>query len=147
VRRLNRLTSLLSSVVAVAPSNAAELLVPDRRHVLEQLQDITTNLQYYGARHLRYAQDDLREQAEVLDERLKQFLDSLHVGLKNHRQLLEALNPGAILRRGYAIVRHNGRVVRSSRALSAGAIIEVQLATGNFAAAIKHTNQSKDTPT
>lgn len=138
------LAELAADARASTPSNAAELLVPDRRHVLEQLQDITTNLQYYGARHLRYAQDDLREQAEVLNERLTQLLDRLHVGLKGYQQLLEALNPGAILRRGYAIVRHDGQIVRNSRTLSAGAIIEVQLATGNFAAAIKRTHGSKD---
>ena len=117
--------------------------MPDRRHVHDQLQSITTTLQYYGTRHLRAAQDDLQDQTEVLDERLKQLLDQLQATLKSSIQLLNALNPTAILRRGYAIVRHDGQLVRSSYALHTDAMIEVQLANGNFAAVVKRINRSK----
>jgi exodeoxyribonuclease VII large subunit len=141
------LAELAADSRASTPSNAAELLVPERRYIHDQLQTVTTNLQYYGARHLHYAQDDLAEQAEVLDERLKQLFSQLQLAFKGYQQLLDVLNPAAILRRGYAIVRHDGRTVRSSRILSAGAMIEVQLASGSFTAAVKRTNGSKGTST
>jgi exodeoxyribonuclease VII large subunit len=137
------LAELAADRRASTPSNAAELLVPDRKHIQEQLQDVTANLQYYGARHLRFAQNDLQEQVGMLNDRVRQLLLQVEITLKNHTQLLEALNPAAILRRGYAIVRHNGQLVRSNRLLRNGVMIEVQLATGSFAATVNDSNRLK----
>jgi exodeoxyribonuclease VII large subunit len=140
------LAELAADRRASTPSNAAELLVPDRRHVLEQLQVAAISLQDYGARHLRHARSDLGEQAEALDEQVTQFLNQFKATLKGHHQLLEALNPSAILRRGYAIVRQGDQAIRSSAMLKAGAMIDVQLATGSFAATVEHINKAKGTP-
>jgi len=137
------LAELAADRRASTPSNAAELLVPDRTSVLEQLQVLATNLQYYGARHIQQARDDLREQSEVLNLRLTRILQLLQAAISGNRQLLEALNPAAILRRGYAIVRHEGQSVRSSRMLKTGAMIEVQLAAGSFDAAVNSIHSPK----
>ncbi|MDP9129320.1 MAG: exodeoxyribonuclease VII large subunit, partial [Candidatus Binatota bacterium] len=58
------------------------------------------------------------------------------LAIKNRAQMLEALNPAAILRRGYAIVRQGGRPVRGIKALSAGGIVDVQISDGAFTAAV-----------
>ena len=137
------LAELAADRRASTPSNAAELLVPDRTQVLEQLQAIAADLQYYGARHLQQARNDLQEQSEALEQRLIRILELLKASIGGNRQLLEALNPAAILRRGYAIVRHDGQTVRSSRILKAGAMIEVQLAAGSFDAAVKSISSPK----
>lgn len=137
------LAELAADFRASTPSNAAELLVPDRRQAQDQLKSVISDLQYYGARHIRYAKDDLNEHREGLNKLLKQVVGHLKITLKSYLQLLEALNPSAILRRGYAIVRQGDHVVRSSDSLQTGAIIEVQLASGGFAAVVKHTNRSK----
>jgi exonuclease VII large subunit len=41
------------------------------------------------------------------------------------------------LRRGYAIVRHNGQALRTARGLQSGNIVDIQLAGGTFSAAVK----------
>ena len=137
------LAELAADRRASTPSNAAELLVPDRRHAFEELQTITTSLQYYGARHLTLAHDDLHEQTEKLNERLMQLLNQHLTEIKNYSQLLDALNPTAILRRGYSIVRYRGKTVRTAASLQAGAMIDVQLASGSFTANVEHINRSK----
>jgi len=45
-------------------------------------------------------------------------------------QRVEALNPDRLLRRGYSITLHEGRVVRDPRQLSAGDMIETRLEKG-----------------
>jgi exodeoxyribonuclease VII large subunit len=58
--------------------------------------------------------------------------------------LLEALNPEAILRRGYAIVRQkDGRLVRTARAVAGGAIVDVQLSDGRFAAEVTEVDKEQ----
>jgi exodeoxyribonuclease VII large subunit len=138
------LAELAADRRASTPSNAAELLVPDRRHILVQLHADTTNLQDYGARHLRYARSTLGEQAGMLNEQLTQVLNRLHVATSGYAQLLEALNPGAVLRRGYAIVRRGKQAVRSADMLQTGAMIDVQLATGSFSATVESIKGTKE---
>ena len=45
-------------------------------------------------------------------------------------QRVEALNPDRLLRRGYSITLHEGRVVRDPQQLSAGDMIETRLEKG-----------------
>ncbi len=137
------LAELAADRRASTPSNAAELLVPDRRHVLEQLQADVISLQDYGARHLYSARNALDEQTAALDGQFTQFLNRLQLVMKGHAQLLEALNPAAILRRGYAIVRRGKQIVRSPDALQVGAMIDIQLASGSFAATVDRIKGTK----
>jgi exodeoxyribonuclease VII large subunit len=126
---------------ASTPSNAAELLVPDRLHIQKELHTITQNLEYFSGRHLSLARGDLIEQAATLNQRLVTITSQLKGALNGQKQLLAALNPDTILRRGYAIVRQNGRVLRSSQGLPVGAMIDVQLADGGFSATVEHSKR------
>lgn len=130
------LAELAADQRASTPSNAAELLVPDRVQVRSALQSLAENIQSYGDRHLHLAKTGLKEQEKELDHRLDEMIMRAIVAIKNHTQLLEALNPEAILRRGYAIVRSAGRALRSTSALQTGDIVDVQISNGGFTATI-----------
>lgn len=51
--------------------------------------------------------------------------------------LLSALSPEAVLRRGYSITRVNGKAVRDTASLSPGDEVETRLAVGKFVAVVK----------
>ena len=65
--------------------------------------------------------------------------------LANSQNLLEAYNPRAILKRGYALVRHQGTVVRSAQELTAGVIVDIELADGHAQAAVTKEAHGKST--
>ncbi|MDB5185399.1 MAG: Exodeoxyribonuclease 7 large subunit [Candidatus Saccharibacteria bacterium] len=128
------LAELAADLRASTPSNAAELLVPDRLSVQAELAEAARQLDYYGAAILRGAQDELLaladELAEITDDRLQREARNL----QDQSRLLSALNPAAILRRGYAIVRTDGRALRSVAQLKPGQPLSLQLADGRAAA-------------
>lgn len=130
------LAELAADARASTPSNAAELLVPDRKHVLAALKDDSRQLEQRVRLQLQTARSGLGQQASLLTERLEYLVVRGKDELENRRQLLQALNPEAILRRGYAIVRSQGRTLRSTRRLKSGAIVEVRLADGRFRASV-----------
>ena len=130
------LAELAADRRASTPSNAAELLVPDRAEVAQALQTAAVQLRQAGRRQLQAAHQDLEHQTEVLGQTLKHILQQASTALDNQSRLLEALNPGAVLRRGYAIVRQAGRPVRSSAALQSGGIVDVQISEGGFTATV-----------
>jgi exodeoxyribonuclease VII large subunit len=78
----------------------------------------------------------LAESGTRLAGRLDLVLGQGRSELESSFELLQALNPEAILRRGYAIVRREGKSLRTAKRLRTGAIVEVQLADGRFRAGV-----------
>jgi exodeoxyribonuclease VII large subunit len=132
------LAELAADRRASTPSNAAELLVPDRAQVRAALATAADRLQQAGRRQLQSARAGLREQSIGLEQGLTRIFDRATTTLSNQSQLLAILNPRAILRRGYAIVRWDGAVVRSTAALSPGGIVDVQISDGGFSATVNN---------
>ncbi len=137
------LVELAADKRASTPSNAAELLVPDRRHILANINQEATWLERQVTELIRAERGALETQAETLSQRLETLLARAKTALQNHKLLLNALNPEAILKRGYAIVRHAGRPLRSSKRLATGAIVDIQLIDGRFSAAVTQPKPEK----
>ncbi len=133
------LAELAADQRASTPSNAAELLVPDRKQVISALASDLITLQQAGQRQILVAKTALKIERTELDQRIEYQFSRLKESQKSSFVLLNALNPEAVLRRGYAIVRSGKRAVRSTKQLASGAIVEIQLADGRFKAQVAKT--------
>ncbi len=122
------LAELAADVRASTPSNAAELLVPDKRTVLDTLSAASGRMHdavydYVVLEHSRL--EDFVSDATTAIERL---LEQKHRNLTQAQQLLQVLSPQAALRRGYAVVRSDsGAVVRSATDAPVGAIVHIEV--------------------
>lgn len=137
------LAELAADRRASTPSNAAELLVPDRAHVLAQLQASGRQLHQSGQVLLQSAHRQLETNQQALQAQVELRLRMQRELLHNRRQLINAFSPTAVLRRGYAIVRKDGHVVRDGHELIQNAIVEVQLADSQFSASVQDVKLSK----
>lgn len=133
------LAELAADRRASTPSNAAELLVPDRRHAVKELKDDAVQLEKCIRLRLQDSRGGLDTRAVSLSELTRRLIGRGREDLENRRQLLQALNPEAVLDRGYAIVSLDGRTLRSTRRLKSGAIVDVRLADGRFRAGVTET--------
>jgi exodeoxyribonuclease VII large subunit len=130
------LAELAADVRASTPSNAAELLVPDRGAIQARLADYTNQLQRAGQLQIRAAHDSLTEQRDQLDLSLDRLLFDRRRRLETSRQVLAAFDPAAILRRGYAIIRQGSKTIRSGRELQVGVTISAELADATIGATV-----------
>lgn len=99
------LADMVADVRAATPSNAAQIVVPDRR-------EFVSNLHHMMSRVLSRMESIIDERCRDARERLRlgwSLLDSRADLLLNQvvttRQVLAAYDPRAVLERGYAIVR------------------------------------------
>ncbi len=138
------LAELAADQRASTPSNAAELLVPDRKQVISALASDLITLQQAGQRQILVAKTALKIERTELDQRIEHQFSRVKDSLNSSNQLLNALNPEAVLRRGYAIVRSGKRAVRNTKQLASGAIVEIQLADGRFKAQVAKTGEIHD---
>jgi exodeoxyribonuclease VII large subunit len=100
---------------ASTPSNAAELLVPDRRTIATELKHVTKQLTQYIDQQLLHERQVLGLQKESLSKLAHGYIDDARRHLDSALKLLRALSPTAILKRGYAVVRSNNAVVTAKK--------------------------------
>jgi len=128
------LAELAADQRASTPSNAAELLTPDKREVVAGLKSARQNLSRSLTQSVRTSRQALIQYRRELSQETLHALGRQKQRLKLHGQLLELLNPAAILRRGYAIVLDTTtkRVIRSAKGVSVGQAVDIQLHDGTI---------------
>jgi exodeoxyribonuclease VII large subunit len=137
------LAELAADQRASTPSNAAELLTPDRTVVLARLKDMRVTLHDELREIVASKQDWLRQQKAELDRSLRASFETAQFRLRALRQLLEAYNPTAALQRGYALVRADGQVVKRVQDLHIGGSVDVELQDGVATATIQNIERRK----
>lgn len=104
------LADMVADVRAATPSNAAQIVVPDRREMARSLRQLVarvlSRMESIIDSHRREASDMLRLGWSLVDSRI----DLLQSQLVSAQQVLSAYDPRAVLERGYAIVRGEASV-------------------------------------
>jgi len=155
------IADFVADLRAPTPSAAAELAVPDRRDLIDHVQDLRADilsdieaiLNSHGMylngliralKNLspRSSLDSQRQYVDRLHERMDRavtsYLQQLGAKLEFSQARLVAISPISTLARGYAIVKKkDGRIVRSIQAVEPGDRIDVQLADGDIEATVE----------
>jgi exodeoxyribonuclease VII large subunit len=153
------IADFVADLRAPTPSAAAELVVPDRKAVLdtlrnywytmhENVQDVVNSrkerirnlLQSYS---FNRPLDLLRQYSQRVDELERSMTSAmthrfsiLKARSESLRHQLVALDPTLVLRRGYAIVRKEGRVVSSRHALKSADEISITFHDGSVSSRV-----------
>lgn len=111
------LADLAADVRAATPSNAAQILVPDRREVLYYIQHKVNSLTAKLDQALERHKDETRQLVDKAYQLVERKYETYEEGLKNMKSLIRQLDPRLVLKRGYAIV---------TGSLSAGSVITIE---------------------
>jgi exodeoxyribonuclease VII large subunit len=131
------LAELAADQRASTPSNAAELLVPDRQAVLAGLRQHRTHLLHGVERVVHHAHEHISSSRQHLAVTAERLVGRERDQLALRRQLLQAFDPQAALRRGYALVKRGEAVVRSGTELAPGETVALVLQDAQATAVIK----------
>jgi exodeoxyribonuclease VII large subunit len=150
------IADFVSDLRAPTPTADAELAVPNRTdlqavlpevkaRIMRAVQGFVTDHRWQlgrldGRLASRSPQGRIRSDRQQLDEMLYKVntavahtLQLLQLQLRGYEQRLSALNPEAVLSRGYALVRlQNGEIVRSINQAVANHLLQVQVSDGDF---------------
>jgi exodeoxyribonuclease VII large subunit len=123
------LAELAADVRASTPSNAAELLVPDRTRELAGLRETRAALSQSLSGAVAHGRIQLKHMTQSLQYAARIPFERLRSRLQSYQQVLELLNPKAVLARGYAIVRdQDGSVVRTAATAKQATRLAVEFA-------------------
>lgn len=153
------IADFVADLRAPTPSAAAELVTPDRAEFRAQVAALRSQLVAAITDHVRDRRAALQSQSRALAHlspqqqlaNLRQRADDLisqaTSAISHHLQLrrarltgalarLDALNPLAVLQRGYAVVRREGQLVHSVSQVSPGDRLSVHVSDGEFEAKV-----------
>lgn len=128
---------------ASTPSNAAQLLVPDKKHELAVVKEYQKTLSVALDSYVKEIKRNLQEARQDLTVKVERIFESAHQTLKTEKRLLEHINPQKILQRGYALVYADGKLIRSVRGQKTGHSVELKLQDGSLGASITSINKSR----
>ncbi|CAN5398184.1 exodeoxyribonuclease VII large subunit [soil metagenome] len=111
------LSDLVADVRASTPSNAAQLLVPDRNEIIRAVRYQVRSLLPRVENAIEQQSVEVKTSLSEILQRTNQHIDHYRDKLTSIRSVLTQLNPQKVLERGYALLRGNQRV---------GDIIEVE---------------------
>jgi len=149
------IADFVADLRAPTPSAAAELVVRDRTELLEDIGNlcytmrgaIDTQMSSFRERvaslltsySFNRPRDLVREFSQRVDEidrslgvSFNHIARTAHQRYDSLRYHLQALNPHGVLKRGYSIVRKEGRIVSSARLLHRGDEAEIQFHDGTI---------------
>jgi exodeoxyribonuclease VII large subunit len=159
------IADFVSDLRAPTPTAAAELATPNRIDLLVSLQDLLARngralqTRLINARwvlnqtenqlHLHSPQTRIRSDRQRLDELDRRAISAIRYRLKLQiseisglQQRLAALNPLAVLARGYAVVTgSDGQAVRSTQQVHPGDQVQVRVSDGTFDARVEKQNE------
>ena len=131
------LCDLAADARASTPSSAARLVVPDLDELGQALDRAREGLARGSRRVLERACLGLERSHERLRRAPLLLVERRRATLEQAAGRLRALSPRATVERGYAIVRSDGRLVRSVEVVSGGDAIAIEVADGSFAARVE----------
>ncbi len=154
------------------PTAVAEFLISGLRSYEEQVMNVFNRVRRQSERMLkdeRHKFDSLTRSASYIPLRISAVhtnrLSVIRSGLESraaralvreqHRtgameQAIKHLDPANVLKRGYSITRHKGKVLRSAAALKKWAVIETKLSSGEVTSIVqdrKETGKSEQRQT
>ncbi|MCL2280502.1 exodeoxyribonuclease VII large subunit [Candidatus Saccharibacteria bacterium] len=129
------LVDLVADVRASTPSNAAEILIPDKREILSQINFCLQRMLDAAAENFSRASEKTRRDFREIAAHTTKILTLDEQKFKLLHATFLAFNPREILRRGYAIVRDlAGRIIAES---AIGDMIQIETRTAIIDAEVK----------
>jgi exodeoxyribonuclease VII large subunit len=126
------LADMAADVRAATPSNAAQLLVPDKNEIIRSVRHRVTIMLPRAAQAIERGQQNVRTSLEEALAAIHRRYEQYENNLRHSRQVLGELDPRKVLARGYALVRGD---------VAVGKLIEIEKSDILIKAEVTHVNK------
>lgn len=131
------LAELAADVRASTPTNAAQILVPDRQYVIGENNGVVEAVGERMLFDISRLKEGYSQSLSKIDEKITDLIRSIKRDLVSKSQLLNARDPRSALKAGYAIVRgDDGGIVSDISKIVIGDIIDIEFKRGKIRAKV-----------
>lgn len=131
------LAELAADLRASTPSNAAELIFPDKKEEYRRLILRAKALDELLYSTIEHKKSTLSQHKETLVRTVQYVLDQKAEQLAHARSLLKSMHPSSSLKRGFALIQKNGKLVSSKKQLAVDEQFIVTLQDGDIVSRVE----------
>lgn len=137
------LADLAADVRAATPSNAAQLLVPDKREILVGLDREERRMLSSLSRAYQQIQKHVADIEVDLVTTIRDTYETTSQIFSRTQAVLTQLDPRRALNRGYAIARLGSTLVRSASQVKVGDALNIELKDAIISSGVTHVTNKK----
>ncbi|GAB3493395.1 exodeoxyribonuclease VII large subunit [Spirosoma knui] len=126
------ITDLLCHESVKTPTKAAAFLIEHNRSFEEGFFQLRDRLTFAAREALQTAREELDSETERLRFVTYNYFRERHTDLTEKAVTLRHLDPANVLRRGYALLLRNGRILTQTTDIEAGQELQVQMHDGTI---------------
>lgn len=130
------LADLAADRRAATPSNAAEILVPDKKEVLGRLVRLRDMAQNGAKAAISVFEEDWAAAQAAIGRAVERLLSDTQERLRLYGKTLYQLNPETALKRGYTLVKKGPRIITTASDVILNDEISIQFKDGEVGAKI-----------
>jgi exodeoxyribonuclease VII large subunit len=125
------LAELAADLRASTPSNAAELIFPDKNDYQTQLTTLKQSLNSSLINRLEKKELIIQNLAKQMLSFVDNFVSSKVQNIEHAKSILHSTHPDQILKRGFSLVRADGKLVYSANQIKINQILSIKFSNGN----------------
>lgn len=137
------LSDMAADVRAATPSNAAQLLVPDRREIIDRIDRTERRLVEQIVLRVRELKQHTETSGSTMRQAVRDVFRRTRKEFEHMEALLMHLDPKQALRRGFAIARMQGKIVRSGKEVGPGDELSIELKDAIINTGVKDVESKK----
>ena len=126
------ITDLLCHESVKTPTKAAAFLIEHNRQFEEGIFQLRDRLTYVAREALQTAREELDSETERLRFVTYNYFRERHTDLTEKAVTIRHLDPAKVLRRGYALLLRNGRILTQTADIQAGEELQIQMHDGTI---------------
>jgi exodeoxyribonuclease VII large subunit len=138
------LAELAADQRASTPSNAAQLLVPDKNHQISAMRSSRSSLAQMLDMLVRSKKQHLSAHKSYIEDRIENLLSNEFERLHSKRRLMNIFDPKAALKRGYALIRNQEKFIKSVRQTKIGGQLDIVMADGTISSIVDKVKKDLD---
>lgn len=137
------LSDMAADVRAATPSNAAQLLVPDRGEIIDRIDRTERRLVEQIVLRVRELKQHTETSGSTMRQAVRDVFRRTRKEFEHMEALLMHLDPKQALRRGFAIARMQGKIVRSGKEVGPGDELSIELKDAIINTGVKDVESKK----
>ena len=135
------LCDLVADIRAATPSNAAEILVPDKYEVLKMTINVNKQILNILISTIGDLNLQTNEIKKTIENNLNTFFNKKNELLNSIERTLRQLNPESILRKGYVLVKKQNKLIAKHSDVIIGDEISLKFSDGEIGAKVNYVSK------
>lgn len=123
---------------AATPSNAAELLVPDKAEVLRMISAATRTAKNGVEAAIRVFAEDTAQVQLQIEDALKEHIAQKEETVRLLQKTVRLVDPSAVLKRGYSLIKKDAHIISSREDVAMNDELQVQFKDGSVEVVVKN---------